>query len=264
MQEITFIGEGNNVVEQPRQLLLLRTLSESPQLGEMIKTLRFRTTHVLLHSPTDIMAFAPKLATLEYDYHIEQSDCEHDTCLGWGCEAGLVLDAYDLASALDSVKNTLTHLKISYELYIQLWPEPHITGHCSLKPLSKLKTASIPLGVLLGFDPANAPMISDVLPPSLIHLTLAKDVWYCESALWDNGGKQRFDFLVDFVLDRGSTPHLTVLNVITEDVDDTKVVCGDDNAEIVSKGETEFKELCIKNGITCEVFRLFDVESWIL
>lgn len=263
LRDITFDWTRPRCLQ--RQHSLLQRLSQSPDLCPMIRTLTFGKQPIENTTPTEILSLTSKLTTLSYDFHTN-TDYPPD-----GGADPSPLCACCLASTLYSVKDSLTHLNINYHGWFDIaYTDAHVVGHCTLKPLSCLKTAKIPFCVLLGCDPDNAPRIADVLPSRLEELTIREDCWISEIAdrqVWDMMGAERPDgvpndvvpgIFTNFVAGRKwarDTPNLRIFNVVSEESESGSAdvslrgECG-----LVNRGGKEFQRLCAENGLTCEVF----------
>lgn len=271
LREITFTTKPNPV-KRMWQDVLESELRESYGLRELIKTLRLHSMDPSArHTP---WAFtSSSLTTLEHDFFIDGSQRSDHPCL----------DTRQLASNLYCHKDTLTHLKISYEVsdhFDDQHDKQYTRGQCSLRTLLQLKTLTIPLAVLLGRAPDPTVKISDMLPPSLIEFTIGEDHGHWDDSKDRPTHKPRFGFFMDFVRDRHwerTTPNLRIFNVLSErevSEREDELALRDDHYPLppgirtprsdVYVGEEEFKTLCSENGLTCEVFRLFTTADWLL
>lgn len=244
----------DRVVREVEICLLLRTISQAPELGALIRSLEFEWLSIASNTPKDVLGFTSQLAELRWEYYVAQDyvrDC---------------INCFHLASALKLVKDTLVRLHVSYyyEYHGVDNETPIMSGYCSLKPLSQLKYLTIPLYILLGFDWDTATLtiaFEDALPRNLVNLTLGEERCYDgEYSVFDE--HDIFRRLVEFVEDRtweAVTPYLEIFDVNH---------CPDfwqrgapyvkgEGGEHIYKGEPEFKNLCKENGLVCNIFKFF-------
>lgn len=164
-QEIVLDSESPRTESLIRSLQ--RTLEKSAPLAGMIKTLHIKKARTSSDVLDRLIPYTYNLSTLCYDYFVDQS----------GGNRYDRIDAHRLSNQLSPVKDTLAHLKVTYEVEIpdEYFHERNIVGECSLKHLSALRTLEIPLYVLLGWDSKTAPRIMDMLPAGLFRLHFEED-----------------------------------------------------------------------------------------
>lgn len=240
----------------PRTKLIVQSLKQTlkdTQLAGMVKILRVTQARTGSDILDQILPHTPNLSTLLYEYLIDQARYT------WSHHTDHI-EAQRLSHQLNPVKDTLKHLKITYQIDVR---DDYINGpvsqHCSLKHLSVLSNLKIPFFVLLGLNPELAPKLGDVLPRSLVSLSFEDDVWWAESS-WN--GKTCVTVPVEFVEDekwKQFTPSLKTLdfgmrNDDESDADGAKKL--GEASPLPNAGGVFFKRLCKENGLVCEVFRL--------
>lgn len=239
-----------------RGLYLLRTISElenHQRLADMLRTLKLRaTTHDSVYSlvPKLIQA-APKLTRVEIHYQLNKKKGIGRRNVGW-----ILGDR--LSSALTCVKNTLEYLKVSYELVSEGSDNTRAiaSSFYSLKQLHRLQTADVPFFLLLGWVPEKAPALADVLPCSLSTLQFGDDEWWMSGILWDES--LMMAKFADYFQDKRwkeTTPNLKKVTLslwVYDEAEDDDYLYKEWRAD---GGESDFKRLCIDNGLHCDVIR---------
>lgn len=175
--------------EIERQIRALeRTISGSAVLAGMIKTLQINRATTSSNILDSLLPHTWNLTTLVYDIMIDQLGEMPDS-----------IDGQRLSNQLNHVKDTLTLLKITYELVNVAgeFAKRHVFNNCSVSHLSELRTLDIPLDILLGWEPANAPKTVDTLPRSLITLIFGEDAWNNDRRQWR--GSNFVPMLLEFV-----------------------------------------------------------------
>lgn len=255
---LPFLFRDINIeVSEDRGLHLLRTISElgdHQRFAHMIRTFKLRIIRCRLRSCSlvlELIQAAPKLRRLEIHYQLDQSQGSGSHCDN--------VDGNALSSALTSVKDTLEHLKISYEFEIDggEFAQPTTSGFCSLQQLHRLRTADIPFFLLLGWYPDEAPALADVLPRSLSALRFGDEDWWGDRVEWSEDLMMRK--LVEYFRAEGwkeTTPDLK--NVVLSLWSFHEVRGNYYREWLRDGGERNFKRLCAENGLQCEVVRYPD------
>jgi hypothetical protein len=230
---------------------LLRTISQLEDDRHFAEWIRkFELIVLRNHSHVlELIQAAPNLSRLEVHYRLDQSIEEF--------KYSAHIKGSSLSSAMSCAKNTLKHLKISYELMAGgfILTHPTTSEFCSLQQLNCLQTVEIPFFLLLGCFPDKAPAIEDVLPRNLSILRFGDDVWWFEGLSWDESlMMEKFLEYIDGERWKEITPKLK--NVIFS-------LCGYDYVHgsvsgrewLTDGGESDFKRLCSQNRLRCEVIR---------
>jgi hypothetical protein len=158
-----------------RESVLLHSLSSRANLGQHIRILEAKDLLPMDEAAEHLLEYTSRLKNLNYHYDLKYY---RDRPLPY-------IDAIRLVRALKHVSLTLTALTISYRFGFGSLPDqqpsqkpqlPHVV--CSFKQLPALKSLSIPITVLMGWDYERAPDLSDLLPPTLAHLHFEADLWW--------------------------------------------------------------------------------------
>ncbi|KAF1998642.1 hypothetical protein P154DRAFT_621570 [Amniculicola lignicola CBS 123094] len=232
----------------PGLLQVLAEHEEYPPLGEMVRKMYIRATRLReRHAVLECIHNTPKLTRLEIYYQLDEAHPK-----AWEC-----IDGKALSFGLANVKSTLTHLKISYDLYTIDFTDPPTKGFCSLQALHKLESVDIPFFVLLGWLPGKAPSLADVLPHSLSVLKFGDDDWYDEK--FDDGDEECWNetcmmrtftkYFGGFTWEK-TTPNLKLVIFSLKGYDGTQVSDWRRNG-----GQRIFEQLCHENGLKCKVIR---------
>ncbi|KAB8228315.1 uncharacterized protein BDW43DRAFT_316058 [Aspergillus alliaceus] len=93
-----------------------------------------------------------------------------------------LLDCRALAESVHHVQATLENLELHINIYseyaekveyISIYP---VTGHLPLRELTNLRRLKVPLVMLFGWFPEEAPSMAEALPVSLTHPYLTEDL----------------------------------------------------------------------------------------
>jgi hypothetical protein len=158
-----------------RETVLLHSLSSRANMGQHIRILEAKDLSPLDEAAEHLLEYTTRLKSLNYHYDLSYY---RDRPLPY-------INAPRLVRALKHASLTLTDLTISYRFGYGSTPDqrssfkpqlPHVV--CSFKQLLALKSLSIPITVLMGWDFERAPDLSDLLPPNLAHLHFEADLWW--------------------------------------------------------------------------------------
>lgn len=199
-----------------------------------------------------ILPHTHKLTTLVYTFRIDQTVSRRD-----------FIDRQRLSDQLSFVRNTLTNLKVTYELAWECgeFANNTVINICSLKDMAVLKTLDIPFYLLLGWEPDKAPKLADVLPRSLVTLTLGEDQWCIDCRLWS--GTQIVQTFVDFVEAakwKENTPFLKLVNLDMDWTYDSEPT--EELNPVLIAAERFLKHLFATNGLHCAIVRFPDQEPY--
>jgi hypothetical protein len=148
-----------------------------------LKTLILRHSQFSPSSLAILLGATKTLERLQYDY-----DCDLDAL--YKSSYDCVNDWGNLREGLKSVARTLKHLSIALDFHYwedykdddwdprNSWAIRGRLGDISF--LEKLESLEVPLPILLGWDPADARALQEVLPKSLLQLGLRDDLvdWF--------------------------------------------------------------------------------------
>ena len=149
-----------------------------------LRTLRLQDTQLPPKHLQMILGYTNNLQDLSYGYHLLIS--------------GEKLRCEELQSALDLVKGTLKHLKITCRFFTdgnQMAGECEgrfVSNHCTFKDFPVLSSLHISPEVLLGWHHDRAPEPEGVLPSSLIRLSLRPDYAEYGASEWEGADLERW------------------------------------------------------------------------
>ncbi|PVH99559.1 hypothetical protein DM02DRAFT_672596 [Periconia macrospinosa] len=142
--------------------------STSKDMGHMVQRMFVQNSGVQSDSWANLLSYTSNLDDLYVDFTIYEKDGVIDT-----------LDATRISELLHPVRNSLTDFEVDYRGDY----EPGFTqsatdlrmcvrGWCNFKDMPALRYLDISLFLLLGTNPATAPELGDVLPPTLVRLRI--------------------------------------------------------------------------------------------
>ncbi|KAH7138734.1 hypothetical protein B0J11DRAFT_610222 [Dendryphion nanum] len=246
---------GNISIDASRRccLSLMRTISELgnyQRFAPMVRTFELCASEN--GSDTLVLGLiqtAPRLTRINIHYKIDQHN--HNRC------RITQIVAEDLSAALINVKDTLVHLRITYDRRCDNdeFSFDVTTGHCSLQPLHRLRDADIPFFVLFGPWQEIAPTLADLLPCNLRTLRFGDDDWCDDRISWD--GDSMMEKILDYLGDKAwkwKTPHLKKVIYSLNTFDDINIDYDQAGWTEVG-GEQKLRQLCSENGVQCEVIR---------
>jgi hypothetical protein len=161
------------------ELLLSRSLTSpsSVDLGQYIKRLQLSLIDPYAGVVEQILSRTKNLTKLHCRILVCCDLDEHGPCI----------DMQSLGHAFRGISQTLTELNLTH---YPRWDgknnarPPSTVASSDLKHLVRLKVLRLPISLMLGWRIKEAPRLKEVLPPSLVHLTLNMESFWPNVYQW--------------------------------------------------------------------------------